>query len=61
MDVTPFSRVFPDVFEVGTSNPVFIAHTKNCLSLTLVRPRVWRQRSLLSDCKAEIQNQDLII
>ena len=62
MDSTPLSRVFPDFFEVGTSNPVFIAHTKNCLPLTLVRPQVWRQRSLLSDCNsAEIQNQDLMI
>ena len=25
------------------------------------RPQVWRQRSLLSDCKAEIQNYDLTI
>ena len=34
MDITPLSRVFPDFFQVGTSNPVFIAHTKNCLPLT---------------------------
>ena len=34
MDITPLSRVFPDFFEVGIFNPVFIAHTKNCLPLT---------------------------
>ena len=28
MDITPFSRVFPDFFEVGIFNPVFIAVQK---------------------------------